>query len=180
MNEPIQNALSRLREETAGKQAPEHIEARLLKAYRAHHAARRRPWLWGAAAVAASIVVATVTWQAPEPAAVPKFGPQPIAAAVNQEQPIAKPINNARPRPKRKRAQQQTPVQQEFIEIPYAPAFNVQDGGRVVRVSMPGASVRSLGLPVMSERVQADVLFGNDGIARAIRLISTSEQQQHR
>ncbi len=61
-----------------------------------------------------------------------------------------------------------------FVEIPYAPPFSAYDEGQVVRVNMPGSSVRRLGLPVSVDRVQADVLLGNDGIARAIRLVSNS------
>jgi hypothetical protein len=67
------------------------------------------------------------------------------------------------------------PRQQEvFVEIPYAPPFSPYEGGQVVRLNMPGSSVRRLGLPVSVDRVQADVLLGNDGIARAIRLVSNS------
>ena len=65
-----------------------------------------------------------------------------------------------------------TPV--EFIEIPYAPSIGAFDEAQVVRVNMPGASARRLGLAVGMDRIQADVLLGNDGIARAIRLVSTS------
>jgi hypothetical protein len=39
---------------------------------------------------------------------------------------------------------------------------------------MPGSSIRSLGFAVMTDRVQADVLLGSDGVARAIRLVSSS------
>jgi len=83
-------------------------------------------------------------------------------------------------KPKHRKARQsvtqaaEIPDNQEFIEIPYAPAFEAVDGGQVVRVNMRGASVRRLGLPVMTDRVQADVLLGEDGIARAIRLVSNS------
>jgi hypothetical protein len=81
-----------------------------------------------------------------------------------------------KPRPRIRRLPAQRPQQQvqEFIEIPYTPALADYDSGRVVRVNMPGASVRSLGLPVMSDRVEADLFVGDDGVARAIRLVSSS------
>ena len=68
----------------------------------------------------------------------------------------------------------------EFIEIPYAPDFSAADGGQVVRVNLRGASVRRLGFPVLTDRVQADVLLGHDGVARAIRVVSDSGLNSNR
>ncbi|HYP00739.1 MAG TPA: hypothetical protein VER76_11155 [Pyrinomonadaceae bacterium] len=49
------------------------------------------------------------------------------------------------------------------------------DGGQLVRVQVPRAALASMGLPLNAERgsepVQADVLVGNDGLARAIRFV---------
>jgi hypothetical protein len=49
------------------------------------------------------------------------------------------------------------------------------DRGQFVRVKVPASSMRNFGLPVSEERaferVQADVLMGEDGIARAIRFV---------
>jgi hypothetical protein len=50
-----------------------------------------------------------------------------------------------------------------------------------MRVRLPRQSLRSLGIPVneerMLEREPADILMGEDGLARGIRFVSASEQR---
>jgi len=69
---------------------------------------------------------------------------------------------------------------EEFLAIPYAPPMTVEDRGEVIRVRLPRQSVRSLGIPItgerLTERIPADLLVGEDGIPRGIRLVRTSEQ----
>jgi hypothetical protein len=63
----------------------------------------------------------------------------------------------------------------EFIPLVYQndllPAENVQ----IVRVKLPRAALVSFGLPINEDRagepVKADVLLGDDGVARAIRFV---------
>jgi hypothetical protein len=49
------------------------------------------------------------------------------------------------------------------------------DAGHVVRVELPRNALASFGLPVNADRaearVKADVLMGEDGMARAIRFV---------
>jgi hypothetical protein len=49
--------------------------------------------------------------------------------------------------------------------------------GELLRVSLPAAAMRSIGVPVSEDRlgetVQADVLVGQEGLARAIRFVNT-------
>jgi hypothetical protein len=63
----------------------------------------------------------------------------------------------------------------EFLPLGYGNALNLQDGGQIVRVEVPRSTLVSFGLPVnmnrVSERVKADVIFGADGSARAIRFV---------
>lgn len=65
----------------------------------------------------------------------------------------------------------------EFISlVGGAPAATPLEGGQLVRVQLPRAALASLGLPLNGERggnepVKADVLLGNDGLARAIRFV---------
>lgn len=64
----------------------------------------------------------------------------------------------------------------EFISlVAGAPAATPLEGGQLVRVQLPRAALASLGLPLNVERenesVKADVLLGNDGLARAIRFV---------
>jgi hypothetical protein len=48
----------------------------------------------------------------------------------------------------------------------------------VVRVELSGAVLQSLGFPLLGEpserSVQADLMLGEDGVARAIRFVSAS------
>ena len=54
-------------------------------------------------------------------------------------------------------------------------AANLQDGGQIVRVELPRSALANFGLPVnmdrYNEKVKADVLFGVDGLAHAIRFV---------
>ncbi|HEV2802730.1 MAG TPA: hypothetical protein VGW12_19825 [Pyrinomonadaceae bacterium] len=64
----------------------------------------------------------------------------------------------------------------EFIPlVAGAPDAQPLESGQVVRVQLPRAALASLGLPLNAERsnetVKADVLLGNDGLARAIRFV---------
>lgn len=62
----------------------------------------------------------------------------------------------------------------DFIPLAGAPAPPLESG-QLVRVQLPRSALASLGLPVNVERanepVKADVLLGNDGLARAIRFV---------
>jgi hypothetical protein len=63
----------------------------------------------------------------------------------------------------------------DFIPLSYMTAANLQDGGQIVRVELPRSALAKFGLPVnmdrYNEKVKADVLFGVDGMAHAIRFV---------
>ncbi|HET6975386.1 MAG TPA: hypothetical protein VFI24_03625 [Pyrinomonadaceae bacterium] len=63
----------------------------------------------------------------------------------------------------------------DFIPLSYMNAASLQDGGQIVRVQLPRSALVNFGLPVnmdrYNEKVKADVLFGVDGTARAIRFV---------
>ncbi|HYN85138.1 MAG TPA: hypothetical protein VER32_07800, partial [Pyrinomonadaceae bacterium] len=58
-----------------------------------------------------------------------------------------------------------------LVDAGHAPA----DSGHLVRVELPRSALARFGLPLNAERagerVKADVLMGDDGIARAIRFV---------
>ena len=68
-----------------------------------------------------------------------------------------------------------TEIATEFIPLIHGEAMTPADGGQIVRVEMPRSALVSFGLPMNMERgggrVKADVVVGNDGIARAIRFV---------
>lgn len=63
----------------------------------------------------------------------------------------------------------------DFIPLSYMSTASLQDGGQIVRVQLPRSALANFGLPVnmdrFNEKVKADVLFGVDGTARAIRFV---------
>jgi hypothetical protein len=63
----------------------------------------------------------------------------------------------------------------DFIPLSYMSAASLQDGGQIVRVQLPRSALANFGFPVnmdrYNEKVKADVLFGVDGTARAIRFV---------
>ena len=55
------------------------------------------------------------------------------------------------------------------------------NGGEVVRMEVPRATLTLFGLPMDARRasvpIQADVLFGEDGMAHAVRFVSTTSYE---
>jgi len=63
----------------------------------------------------------------------------------------------------------------DFIPLMNRESLAQMDGGQVMRVELPRSALMSFGLPMdmerASERIKADVVVGNDGLARAIRFV---------
>lgn len=63
----------------------------------------------------------------------------------------------------------------DFIPLMNRESFAQLDGAQVVRVELPRSALMSFGLPMdmerAAERIKADVVVGNDGLARAIRFV---------
>ena len=63
----------------------------------------------------------------------------------------------------------------EYISLTYVAAPDEQESGQVVRITMPRSSAVALGLPPYIERqqetIKADVVMGDDGLARQIRFV---------
>lgn len=68
-----------------------------------------------------------------------------------------------------------TEITTAFMPVGYTTAMNLQEGGQIVRVELPRSTLVAFGMPVNMDRynqkVKADVFFGTDGIARAIRFV---------
>src|ERR1051325_897097 len=69
----------------------------------------------------------------------------------------------------------QTEIATDFIPLSSMTAANLQDGGQIIRVELPRSALTKFGLPAnmdrYNEKVKADVLFGVDGMAHAIRFV---------
>jgi hypothetical protein len=63
----------------------------------------------------------------------------------------------------------------EYMPLTYLAGATAMESGTVVRVEMSRAALISLGVPLSAERTdetfKADVVIGDDGVARAIRLV---------
>jgi hypothetical protein len=69
----------------------------------------------------------------------------------------------------------ETEIATDFFPLMNRDSLPQLDGGQVVRVELPRSALMSFGLPMnmdrANERIKADVVVGNDGLARAIRFV---------
>lgn len=167
-------------------QAPPRVEAALRAAYRRRYGVRRGSWPWVAAcgAVAAS-VLAFVAFTAParrrpeEPRPAIENTPAPPPARLEASPVPGLPGPRRGPRARRYNAAATVPagreVATEFIPLVYGDTLGAEETHQVVRVQLSRAALVSFGVPVNEEqtggRVQADVVLGGDGMARAIRFV---------
>jgi len=148
--------------------APERVEACLRAAFRSQRARQARPhrvWLpvltWASAA-AVLIVLALLTIRGREPVAPPRAEPTPRPAVQLAGLPTDW-------------AGDEDAAREDFIPLPNAEQVGESDDLNVVRVEVPRSAMLAVGLPVSADRaselVEADVMLGPDGIARAVRFV---------
>ncbi len=138
----------------------------------------------GMAALAAAVILAVVFRPVREPPRIPiEPAPPPIVKelqAVAAATPVRTPAIAKRPKSNRKALPEAR--QEPLMRIPYSAALEPTDRAELVRVSLPVAQLLYWGFPVSGTepdiRLNADVLVGGDGLARAVRLIRTGETQQ--
>ncbi len=179
-------------------QAPAHVEASLLAAFRqkaASPARARRKLSWaGAAAVVALAgwLLSEQPWHKPNlvPVAniqasptLPPSASQPATApAENQAGARKRVAEHLSPR-RRSRSAGSVAAQManEFIALPPGDSAYPLGEGMVVRVELPRSAPALVGLPVgggdISGTVTADVVLGQDGVARAIRFVQPEEER---
>jgi hypothetical protein len=136
------------------RQAPARLEARLLTEFQRRHR-RRRLAIWvpagAVAAIAAAILLLAGMHQQPQKAATAPAIIKPFVVALDEE------------------------AETGFYPLPEADALPPVENAMVVRVQVPVSSLRLMGFPVSAGRaegaVQADLLLGQDGLARGVRLV---------
>jgi anti-sigma factor RsiW len=153
---PVAAGLRLLAAEMKHVSAPPRVEAHLLRAYRERYRQRvppaREVHRWWAAA-AAVLLVAGALWigvrQPPPPPVAANSG---LAAAAASEE------------------------EEMFVPLPNAAGSPQDDDVDLVRVELPRSAVTALGMPANddsdAESVEAEVLVGPDGIARAVRFLN--------
>ena len=174
-------------------QAPARVEARLLAAFRERTRRRSHGW-WSLGWAAAAAMVAIAVWLVAEhtsrnsgSSAGPKIQALVPAGTLHSASPAAAikgqnetaealaPGKSSRPVAQRVAAD----TASEFIAL--SPSSYPLGDGMVVRVELPRSAPALVGLPIpggdVSGTVTADVVLGQDGMARAIRFVQPEERQ---
>ena len=113
----------------------------------------------------------------PPPAVMAKVETRP-APPVLPELPLRKPRRAVRKQPVL------PPAEEEFTSIPYTVPLAQNERAQVWRMEMPVSELMAAGIPVTapdpSSLARADIVVGEDGRARAFRLISVSDRESQR
>lgn len=187
----LSGALSAVAAEDTVRGAPPVVEKILVAVFRERRAGsqqRHRAWMVRAVVGAAAAMLVMMGFWArhrPEPprAAHTRSAPdspaplQVIAPVYRQARKPAPPVRVAQRkplrRPKTTMALENREVMTDFIPVVYDP--DPIEHGRLVRVRLPRAALIAFGLPVneqlAEEPIKADVLLGEDGLARAVRFV---------
>jgi hypothetical protein len=160
--EDVLNALHALAESDRERAAPARVEARLRAAFRKRH--KRLIWPYFALAALAAAVVLFMNTR-------PKVQTMDIAVVTPPVVTVPMARVEAK-KPVRRRPAPREVVTDFFPLMEDAQPF---ERGELLRVSLPASAMRSVGLPVSEDRladtIQADVLVGEEGLARAIRFV---------
>jgi hypothetical protein len=153
---------------------PASIEAAVMRHFDRTCARRRTITAIAVLGTVAALVIAAIV--IPGRHQPPAAAPTPIAQAA-PEPPL---IHSPEP-PPQVAAAPSIPIPEPptaFVAIPYAQPLEAQDRATIVRMSLSLPALAAAGLPIIAAEpdtlAQADVLIGEDGAPRAIRLISLS------
>jgi len=195
MSEEYQRTARALARETEMNPASAaRIEAALLRAMTSREggAVSWRAWLSAAAAILL-IAGALFVWQTNRPVATTETTVTSAISKTNAPEspstekatdrtpvvPVTAATSRAsRPSGKTPRRASATVVHPAgFVELPWTAGLPVFESGEIVRMEVPVASLPAYGIDISAgadRPVEADILIGQDGFARAIRLVTNS------
>ncbi len=179
----LSRAVGVLAAEATQLSAPPRVERALLSELATVGVSGRRRFVYGlvGGAIAASLAVAAWLAYRPIPIAplaihTPASAAPPVLHLSEPPAPVAL-ARLAVKRPKHA-AKPAAQPEQPFIAIPYTLPLDPYERADVVRMDLPVTALIAAGLPMgaldPAARAQTDVLVGQDGRARAVRLISIS------
>ena len=157
--------------EADGPGAPAWMEGKLRDGFRRRTRSRR---IAVVTAIAAGLVGLVALIPRGEDLVLP---PLPVARVVIPVFAQEAAQQATTPEPRVRRAASRRPTRELALTAfyPLPGAAESMDFGAVVRVQRPRSALRMVGLPVneerLMERIQADVVLGQDGTARAVRFI---------
>jgi hypothetical protein len=200
IDDPYRQAIRALSDARMAPESATRIERELLSAFAEHRAAVRpvpsttrrgvwRPWMAAAAAALIAVAASIEVWRLqagvtvnnvtktpsrediPAPPAAPLVSPAVV--------PVSPPSVPARGASARAAGQRRRIVRPAgFVELPGAADLPQFESGTIVRLELPVASLPAYGIEIPAaadERpVEADLLVGQDGLTRAIRLVARS------
>ena len=151
------------------------VEQKLLANFRARNARRRRV-VWAAGAFAAAAVVVALFLSVSTPKRSNAVAPAIQAVAPDARAAIVERQQQDSDLPQTRFAVVRTDeVATSFYPLPEAADLPAIETAMVVRVEMPVSFLQFMGVPlgedVSADPVEADVLLGQDGLARGVRLI---------
>lgn len=165
--------------------APSELESVLVAEFLSRHAMSRYRRLAMAAAI--GVIAVALAWLVtmrrghgtPVPIVAETSLPAPETARI---QPVRGTTEAPPPKPVRKPARRSSPKaaaeEAPFVAIPYTVPLGPWERATVLRMEMPAAALAAVGLTVAAPdplaSAQTDVLVGQDGRIRAIRLLSLS------
>jgi hypothetical protein len=140
------------------------------------------PWRGSSSATRTQVQATSSTAKPKVPAATISSTPAPKAASRKSEVKNVTKMADRRARPMRSRPPaSHTPAETagEFIALSYGDNSYPLGDGMVVRVELPRSAPAMVGLPLSGGNaggtVTADVVLGQDGVARAIRFVQPGE-----
>ncbi len=184
--------LAGYRDAMDGLATPERVEAVLRSQARRQRRIPVAPWLLAAGAAAVLVLgvwigrnrpsevagahVAPPRMISPSPLELPDSPALEVETALQPARRLTLPRATRRPAP--------VPMMPEgpvavFVMLPGSELMPPSQGMQVLRVRIPRTRLQALGLPVsidhLEERVLADVVVGDDGVARAVRLVPVNQ-----
>jgi hypothetical protein len=168
----IASALRKASAEWSRMEAPARVEGRVRSAFRAQAGAVKtsfrdtRPWLgvlaWATAVATVLVLAISLAPLHEPPSAAPRRAATKAAILASlQELPDGLGADGG--------------LEGGFVPLPNVEQLNASEQGDLVRVELPRSAMLALGFEVSperaAERVQAEVIYGPDGVARAVRFL---------